>query len=231
MSVNRTVSREKFVEYILDCLAFLDDGEFEDSVKGTWRRPVLESSKKLSTLMLNQLHTDRNAGTLLCRQDDIKLKSIQPIFLKLKNQIKKRGVRGFTGLRRKFYSRDEHYTGSLTLENVEKCITECGCLISHTDISALFQNLDRSRSGEIAIEDFMDAVRGEFDEERLRLISSAWQTLGGGEHISLEHMITSYNAKAHPDVRSGKLESDLALKNFLDNFDIELDLSGEVKNI
>jgi hypothetical protein len=85
----------------------------------------------------------------------------------------------------------------------------------------LYAVFDRDNDGSIDYDEFLRTVRGPMNEKRKTFVVSAFKKLdknGDGE-VTLEDIRGVYNAKNHPDVKSGKKTEDEILGEFLDTFE------------
>ena len=69
------------------------------------------------------------------------------------------------------------------------------------------------------------------NERRKNIVLKAFQSLdkNGNGIIELDDIRDTYNAKNHPDVKSGKKTEDEVLAEFLDTFEYEFNLLSEEK--
>ena len=103
--------------------------------------------------------------------------------------------------------------------------------ISSNDIQALFKYIDRNRSGAIDYDEFLRTVRGPMNGFRKALVAQAFNKLDadGSGVLDINDVKRFYNAKGHPDVRSGKKTEDDILGEFLETFEMHHNL-GEGAN-
>lgn len=86
----------------------------------------------------------------------------------------------------------------------------------------VFKIFDRDRSGSIDYDEFLRAIRGEMNDFRKALAVKAFKTMDkdGSGILNINDIKGVYNAKMHPDVKSGKKTEDEILFEFLDTFEI-----------
>ena len=87
-------------------------------------------------------------------------------------------------------------------------------------LKMVFGNFDSENIGEIDYDEFIRTLRGEMNEFRQNLVQNVFDKLDikkSGE-ISFKELNNKYNAKNHPDVISGKISEEEALKEFIDTF-------------
>jgi Ca2+-binding EF-hand superfamily protein len=87
-------------------------------------------------------------------------------------------------------------------------------------LKIVFTNFDSENTGEIDYDEFIRTLRGEMNEFRQNLVQNVFDKLDtkkSGE-ISFKELSNKYNARNHPDVISGKISEEEALKEFIDTF-------------
>jgi hypothetical protein len=85
----------------------------------------------------------------------------------------------------------------------------------------LFKVFDRDGDGSIDYDEFLRTVVGPMNDKRKQFVIQAFKKLdknGDGE-VTLDEIRGIYNAKNHPDVKSGKKTEDEVLGEFLDTFE------------
>jgi hypothetical protein len=97
------------------------------------------------------------------------------------------------------------------------------------DAERLFRIFDRDGSGKIDYEEFLRGVRGEMNDFRKNIAKKAFTIMDKDKSgtLDLDDIKQTYNAKMHPDVKSGKKTEDNILCEFLDTFEMHYSLSHE----
>lgn len=97
------------------------------------------------------------------------------------------------------------------------------------DSERLFRIFDRDGSGKIDYEEFLRGVRGEMNEFRKNICKKAFNIMDKDRSgiLDLDDIKQVYNAKMHPDVKSGKKKEDDILLEFLDTFEMHYSLNHE----
>lgn len=148
------------------------------------------------------------------------------LILKFREAIAKRGVRGIMSLRRTFMIADDNGNKMISQDEFKKLIHDYRIPIDEKDVSSLFKEFDSDKSGEISYDEFLRGVIGEMNEFRMNLARKAFKIMdnnGSGE-IDLNDIRGVYNAKFHPDVKTGKKTEDEVLAEFLDTFEYHFNL-------
>lgn len=104
------------------------------------------------------------------------------------------------------------------------------------EIQRIFALFDRDSCGTINYDDFLRAVVGEMNDQRKSQVLLAFARFDkdGSGIINIEDLKGVYNARQHPDVRSGKKSEEDVLYEFLDTFEQHytlLDRNAKDRNI
>ena len=156
----------------------------------------------------------------------------KPAVEKLRKALAKRGARGILGLARQFKIADSDGSKQLSLEEFSQIIKDYRIHIEDKEISTLFSLFDKDKNGSISYDEFLRCVRGEMNAFRRGLVELAFKKLdkdGSGE-IDIHDLKGVYDAKNHPDVKSGKKTEDQVLGDFLETFEMHMNLGGGVNN-
>jgi Ca2+-binding EF-hand superfamily protein len=109
----------------------------------------------------------------------------------------------------------------------KKAIKDFRVPIVEKDIDRLFNVFDRDRSGRIDYDEFLRGVRGEMNNFRRSLCEKAFKIMDKDRsgYLNIDDIKGVYNAKLHPDVKSGKKTEDDILGEFLDTFEMHYSLN------
>ena len=77
-------------------------------------------------------------------------------------------------------------------------------------ITTAFGIFDRDGSGEISFDEFLRAIRGEMNDFRKAFCKKAYEIMDSDHsgELDINDIRQTYNAKQHPDVKSGKKTED-----------------------
>ena len=106
--------------------------------------------------------------------------------------------------------------------------------ISQEECRHLFTLFDEDENGELSIDEFLVAVRGQLSEARKHMIKQAFNKMDLDKNGFLDYndLVGVYNAKNHPDVKRGRKTEKDVLNDFLETFEVHRSLSkgdGESK--
>jgi calcyphosin len=84
-----------------------------------------------------------------------------------------------------------------------------------------FDIFDRDGNGEISYDEFLRTIRGEMNAARVNICKRAYNIMDSDKSgkVDINDIRQTYNAKQHPDVKSGKRTEDEVLMEFLDTFE------------
>lgn len=89
-----------------------------------------------------------------------------------------------------------------------------------SDAERLFKVFDKSGDGQISFDEFIDALCGEMNQNRQRLVNEAFDKLdaNGNGVLELDEVKNSFDPKRHPDVIAGLKSEEQARFGFFEMF-------------
>ena len=143
-----------------------------------------------------------------------------PILLKIKEKLIKRGLRGIISLESNFRSMDQDNSQTIDYDQFCKLSNDFRFNLTNEESQQIFQMFDTEQNGRINYDEFVRQVRGEIPEKRRKLVESVFEFLNknNSEEISISDLNQMYKAKNHPDTLSGKKNEEETLQDFLDTF-------------
>ena len=123
---------------------------------------------------------------------------------------------------------DDDNSKQLNLPEFSKAMRDFRVDLSERELQLLFNYIDRNRSGEVDYEEFLRSVRGPMNPFRVQLVNRAFDKLDADRSglIDITDIRQFYNAKGHPDVRSGRKSEDEILGEFLETFEMHHNING-----
>ena len=139
-----------------------------------------------------------------------------------RSKLALRGARGILGMQRIFKIMDDNQSGFIEGPEFWKAICDFRIQISGEEARELFDLFDINGDGVISYDELMRSVVGEMNNYRKALVKRAFDKIdrNGNGIVELDDVKHFYNAKVHPDVRSGKKTEDEVLTEFLDTFEL-----------
>jgi hypothetical protein len=109
-----------------------------------------------------------------------------------------------------------------------KAIADYRVNISREEAIQLFSVFDINGDGEVNYDEFLRSVVGEMNTFRKALVRRAFQKIDKDKSgtLTIEDIQGVYNAKHHPDVKTGKKTEDEILYEFLDTFEMHHSLKN-----
>jgi len=138
-----------------------------------------------------------------------------------RNKLAARGSRGIMGIRRSFAMCDDDNSKTLSFSEFSKFCSDYRMGLDNKQVKRLFTYFDSDGSGEIDYEEFLHGIIGEMNGFRKKIVKQIFERLDQNKNgiLEVDDLRGIYNAKNHPDVRSGKKTEDEILGEFLDTFE------------
>lgn len=146
-----------------------------------------------------------------------------------KKVMERGGSSGIHSLGRIFRLMDTDDNRRLSKEELKIGLEHYGLYMSDDEIDELMKTIDKDKSGQMNVTEFLVAIRGTINQRRQQMIDMAFKVLdkNGSGTITMEDIKMAYNGKHDPDVLAGRIEEDKALEMFLNQFDT-VDKDGTV---
>ncbi|VDM03693.1 unnamed protein product [Schistocephalus solidus] len=145
-----------------------------------------------------------------------KLSKAQTPIEKLRYMCLARGASGINGLGRQFRVMDDDSNRQLSKEEFTKGCNDFGCHLSPDEVDKLFADIDTDKSGCIAFDEFLRALR-----RRIDLVKKAFSLLdkSGDGVITPADLKGVYNAKSHPKYQNGEWTEQDVFREYLKTFE------------
>jgi calcyphosin len=116
---------------------------------------------------------------------------------------------------------DDNQSRTLDLSEFTKAMQDYRISSDPTEIQRIFALFDRDGSQTVNYDEFLRVVVGEMNDRRRSqvLLAFAKMDRDGSGIVNIEDVKGVYNARLHPDVRSGKKSEEDVLYEFLDTFE------------
>lgn len=132
----------------------------------------------------------------------------------------KRGVKGLIGLKRQFKIMDSDGSGQLDFQEFKRALDDYKVGCSDEEAQTLFGIFDRNHDGTVNFDEFLFAVVGPLNDNRVALVHEAFKKLdaNGNGTLEVDEIKTKFDPSRHPDVKSGAKTVEECRCEFLDMF-------------
>ena len=123
---------------------------------------------------------------------------------------------------------DDNGNGTLEIQEFWKAVCDFRIQVSPEEARTLFDIFDLNGDGGVDYNELMRSVVGEMNNNRKALVRRAFEKVdrNGNGILELDDIKGVYNAKFHPEVRSGKKTEDEVLGEFIDTFELHHSLKN-----
>lgn len=223
-NVSMSIDDDKYFELMMNnCWRMNDNTTYNNNKKG-WSSTSEENSKVPS---VGESYQVRKGQSI--KEQNQKEALSQPtkgsgnvVLDKFRDRLAQRGGKGIIGLARQFKIFDDNNSKTLEYDEFAKAIKDFRVDLSPNEVKVLFGTFDRDGTGAIDYDEFLRAVRGEMNDRRKKVVLQAFDKLDNDKSgvIDINELKYLFNAKSHPDVRSGKRTEEEVYGEFLETFEI-----------
>ena len=144
----------------------------------------------------------------------------------LRNILADRGFTGIMSLRRTFMLIDENSSKKITFDKFENIFKKFRFDLSDEEINNLFNYFDKTGSGFIDYDEFVNGVCSNLNKFRKKILKQIFDKLDQNEkgYVTVYQLRHEYNPREHPLVRQGKRTEDEVLAEFLDILEYHFNL-------
>jgi Ca2+-binding EF-hand superfamily protein len=234
---DNTITREEWQEYYENVSMSIDDDKyFELMMNNCWRmneNTTYNNNKKgwSSTQEetkrgpnLSEAYQNKNSRDITVKEESKEpMKSTGNVIVdKFRDRLAQRGGRGIIGLARQFKIFDDNNSKSLDFDEFAKAIKDFRVDLNVNEVKVLFGAFDRDGTGSIDYDEFLRTVRGEMNDRRKKVVLQAFDKLDTDKSgiVEVNELKYLFNAKSHPDVKSGKRTEEDVYGEFLETFEI-----------
>eukprot|EP00949_MAST-11_sp_MAST-11-sp1_P004136 g4136.t1 len=135
--------------------------------------------------------------------------------------IERGGTTGLLSLQRVMRIMDDSGDMKLSKEELKYGLRDYGIRLDPEDFSLLFTYFDMDGSGSITFSELMLGLAPPMSERRIELVDKAFDIMDntGDGIITVDDMSKVYNVSMNPEVISGRVTEEQALRQLLDHFD------------
>lgn len=137
---------------------------------------------------------------------------------------------GLNGLQRCLKLIDSNGDKRLSKDELKLGLRKFGVDVNFHELDYLFTHFDADRSGCIAMDEFLVGMRGEVNARRLGFVHMAFDLLDKDNDgsVTLSELASAYDTSKHPDVLSGRLTAEQALRAFAAQWESEKERDGVI---
>lgn len=116
---------------------------------------------------------------------------------------------------------DDNESKTLDRQEFTKAMADYRISQDANEVARIFSIFDRDGNGEINYDEFLRTIVGKMNDRRRNIVTLAFKKFDadGNGSINIEDLKGRYNAKNHPDVKTGKKTEEDVLYEFLDTFE------------
>ncbi len=122
---------------------------------------------------------------------------------------------------------DDNESKTLDRQEFTKAMRDYRITQETEEVNKIFKMFDRDGNGEINYDEFLRTIVGKMNDRRRNMVTLAFKRFDADNNgfINIEDLKGRYNAKCHPDVKTGKKTEEDVLYEFLDTFEQHYALS------
>ena len=142
----------------------------------------------------------------------------------IKETLKRRGAMAIRGIGRVFRILDDNRNRQLDANELMWGLKDFDIHLSEEQTNVLIAHFDKDKSGTVNFDEFLVALRGELNDNRLGFIRQAYQKLdiNGDGQVTLDDIARIYDVSQHPDVVDGKKTPEEAYREFMSMWDTQV---------
>ena len=128
------------------------------------------------------------------------------------------------GIGRVFRILDDNRNRQLDAYELKNGLIDYDIHLSDEQVQVLISHFDRNGDGSVNFDEFLRALRGDLNENRLGFIRQAYQKLdvNGDGQVTLDDIARIYDVSQHPDVIDGKKTPEEAYREFMSMWDTQV---------
>ncbi|GLE04435.1 hypothetical protein PINS_up013377 [Pythium insidiosum] len=130
---------------------------------------------------------------------------------------------GLNSLQRTLRIMDSNGDRRLSKDELRIGLQKIGVSVTFHELDQLFSVLDADRSGCVDSDEFLVAMRGDMNARRLALVHTAFDRLDRDRDgtVTLAELRRAFDVSRHPEVQSGRLSANDALRLFAQQWDVK----------
>ena len=195
--------------------------DYREFVSELFGNKSLSKKKKSAQIEMEESAPKSEIKSVMeVKKENLKANNPEEILNLMREKLNQRGVQGICSIARNFRIIDENNSQTIDFYEFKQVCNMYNFGLDDNQLKIIFTNFDTENTGEIDYDEFIRTIRGEMNEFRQSLVQKVFDkfdTKKTGE-ISFKELNNNYNVRNHPDVLSGKINEEEALKEFMDTF-------------
>ena len=158
----------------------------------------------------------------LTKKEYLSENSIKEIIEKIRNKLLPNGIKGISQIIENFRKIDTDNSQGIDYEEFKKASNIFQFNLNENELEKAFIAFDRNNNGIIEYDEFLRTIRGEMNDYRKKIVFNAFKLIDINKNgaVNINYIKNKYNAKNHPDVKSGKKNENEVYNDFIYYFDI-----------
>ena len=208
-------SELNYIEFISSLYETFEPNESFNKNKNN---SINNNNKIKENLILNENEIQGN----ISKKEYLSKSSIKEILEKIRNKLYPQGIKSLSIIIDSFRKFDQDNSQGIDYEEFKNASKNFNFDLNEKELKEAFVAFDRNNNGIIEYDEFIRTLRGEMNDFRKKIVFNAFKLIDINNNgaVNINEIKKKYNAKNHPDVKSGKKSEDEVLNDFLYNFDI-----------
>ena len=195
--------------------------DYREFVSELFGNKSLSKKKKSAQIEMEESAPKSEIKSVMeVKKENLKANNPEEILNLIREKLNQRGVQGICSIARNFRIIDENNSQTIDFYEFKQVCNMYNFGLDDNQLKIIFTNFDTENTGEIDYDEFIRTIRGEMNEFRQSLVQKVFDKLDTKKtgEISFKELNNNYNVRNHPDVLSGKINEEEALKEFMDTF-------------
>jgi len=141
----------------------------------------------------------------------------------LKAMLYERGSMSVRGVAQVFRILDKNNNRKIDAAELEGGLRQMGINLVEEQVGVLIKHFDNDKSGQINLTEFLTAIRGELNEDRLSWIKAAYDKLDVNKDglVKLDDIAKIFDVSATPEVSQSKVDPKEAYMQYMSMWDTQ----------
>ena len=220
---DNVITIEEFQEYYENVsMTIDDDAYFELLMNNAWKMGLNTTYNNDKKSWNNKDENEDNKPGANKEEENDKN---EYVLIKFINEIKNLGTTSLISLLKQFKLNDFNNTKELELYEFTKSLHEFETELDDDEISLLFDYFDKEKTGVINYVNFVNAIRGPMNQQRVAVVKEAFSKVDVDKsgQVEISEIKLQYNAKNDREVKNGNKTEEEVYTEFVDAFQMNHD--------